>query len=137
MSYKQELLDIQSRFDTQFAAAKPGVPIAYENIEFTPPDNAYWVRLYILNGDANQISLGAAKSLHRFVGVIVVQVFGPANEGEAGVRDVADAVANIFRAVDFGSGITCRSPTYTRVGVQGAYFQGNVSAPFYRDELFN
>ncbi len=135
MGYSTERQDIESRFATAWAST---TPIAYQNVAFTPPATGSWVRLAILNGDAQQASLGSgqADTLYRQAGVISVSVFTNLNQGTNAARALADQAAAVFRGVDFGSGIKCRAPRIADVGVDGKFYQMDVSVPYYRDESF-
>lgn len=119
--------------------------IAWPNREFTPPTKASWIQVSIQSGDAAQIEFGSpGGATHRHPGIVTVQVFTPANWGDKTCLDLADQVAALFRRqrVSFededgkhGS-IVFRSPAVRTIGVDGAYFQTNVSIPFVRDYLY-
>lgn len=119
--------------------------IAWPNREFTPPSKASWIAVTLQSGDAAQIEFGSPGGVvHRHPGNLVVQVFTPANWGDKTALDLADQVAALFRRqrVSFedddgkhGS-IVFRSPAVRTIGVDGAFFQVNVSVPFVRDYLY-
>jgi Bacteriophage related domain of unknown function len=119
--------------------------IAWPNRDFTPPTKAAWLQVFIQAGDAAQIEFGSlGNATHRHPGIVVVQVFTPANWGDKTALELGDQVAALFRRQrsDFededgkhGS-IVFRSPAVRAIGVDGAYFQVNVSIPFVRDYLY-
>jgi len=119
--------------------------IAWPNKDFTPPSKASWLRVAIQSGDAAQIEFGSpGAATQRHPGIVLIQVFTPANWGDKTALDIGDQVAALFRRQrsDFtdlegkhGS-IVFRSPAVRSIGVDGAYFQVNVSIPFVRDYLY-
>jgi len=113
--------------------------IAWPNRDFTPPSKASWIAVTIQAGDSAQIELGADKVVHRHPGLVVIQVFSPANWGDKTALDLADQVAALFRRqrLSYTDGsILFRTPTVREIGVDGSLFQVNVSIPFVRDYLF-
>lgn len=133
MGYEQQRIDIESRFNSAWGVT---TPIAWQNVGFTPPTSGSWVRLSILNGDSNQISVGSTAGLYRNAGVISISVFTEANQGTKAGLTLADQAAAVFRGAFFGSGIKCRSPRITDLGLEGKYYRHEVSIPFMRDEQF-
>lgn len=134
MSFENERRDIEARFSTAWAAT---TPVAYGNVPLEPPQNSSWVRLTILDGDAQQVSIGTgvAGAIHRNAGLIIAQIFTALGAGERPARLLADQVANIFRSAQF-SDIICRSPRVEVIGDTGGYYQVNVAVPFQRDTVF-
>jgi Bacteriophage related domain of unknown function len=114
--------------------------IEWPNRQFTPPTKANWLRVVIQAGDAAQIEIGGTpRNVHRHPGLVLVQVFSPADWGDKTALDLADQVAALFRRVRVehtDGSIVFRTPTVRVIGVDGAYFQVNVSVPFVRDHLF-
>jgi hypothetical protein len=114
--------------------------IEWPNREFTPPTKAGWLRVVLQAGDAAQIEIGGTpKNIHRHPGLVLIQVFVPANWGDKTALDLADQVAALFRRVRVehtDGSIVFRTPTVRAIGPSGAYYQVNVSVPFVRDHLF-
>jgi hypothetical protein len=113
--------------------------IEWPNKAFTPPAKAAWLRVTLQSADAAQVELGADRVIHRHPGIVLVQVFVPANWGDKTALDLGEAVAALFRRqrVEFVDGsIVFRTPAVRSIGVDGAQFQVNVSIPFVRDWLF-
>ena len=113
--------------------------ISWPNRDFTPPTKAAWIAVTISSGEASQIELGSSKNTHRHPGLVIVQVFVPANWGDKTALDTADSVAALFRRqrLSYTDGsIVFRTPTVRVIGRDNAYFQVNVSVPFVRDYLF-
>lgn len=113
--------------------------IAWPNRDFTPPPKASWVSVTIRSAEAHQIEIGSPKVVQRHPGLVMIQVFSPANWGDKTALDLADQVAALFRRqrLSYTDGsILFRTPTVRAIGVDGAFFQVNVSIPFVRDYLF-
>ncbi len=133
MSFAATRQAIEERFrDFWLARTK----VHYENTAFEPTHGVAWVRLSIREGEGNQIEL-AANPLHKFAGLIIVQVFTPENTGTSDARLLADVAAECFRSVSFAAGasgqITCQTPSAQTIGVDDAgWFQINVVAPYTR-----
>lgn len=130
MSLDADNLAIEARFETQWALT---TPVAYMNVEFTPPRDAPWVRLTVLPGGEGQIELGNP-SLDRHVGLIDVSVFTPEGSGTKQARELAEQAAAIFRKANF-SGILCRNPDVTTVGIIDGWMQLAVRIPYQRDTI--
>lgn len=139
MSFEDERNAIESRFAANFTALAAN-RIKWENATFKEPNNGSWVALTILSGDAQQIDLGSPNALHRYVGIIQIDVFVPPDTGTAGARALADDIEPIFRNVQFSAGtsgtITTRAPSYRPIGLDGGWFHGVVSMAYYRDKSF-
>ena len=132
MTYEVERADIEGRFATLWGST---TPVAYSNVAFTPPADAEWVRLNILDNTTDEIGIGQPNAqLHRFQGLIVVGIFTPLNTGEKRARQLADQVFSMFKSADFGS-VTSWTPYVTVVGESDGYFQVNVTTNFKRDEI--
>jgi hypothetical protein len=113
--------------------------IAWPNRDFTPPSKASWLAVTIRAGEAFQVEIGSPKVVQRHPGLVVVQVFTPANWGDKTALDLADQVAALFRRqrLSYTDGsVLFRTPSIRVVGVEGANFQVNVTVPFVRDYLF-
>lgn len=124
---------IRTEFETEFGALSPTYDIAWENVRYRPVQGIPWVRLSIREGEAQIVSLdGGDGRRFRHPGVVIVQVFVPANDGDGLAREIADSVAAIFR----GKTIDCvrfRAPYVQVVGPEGAWFQLNVYCNFFYD----
>jgi len=137
-SFDDERKAIESRFATAWAAgAYAAVPVAYENAQFDPPENAPYVVVTIRPADGNQESLGSGTQLSRYLGVILISILVPSNTGQALARNMADAAATMFRRAQFSAGssgtITCRIPYMNVLGVQDGMFRIEVTADYQRD----
>ena len=134
MSWADERRAIESLFATGWGST---TPVQYDNAPFRQPTTA-WVRFTILDGEGQQISLGST-AVHRWHGLIKVNIFTPAAGGTATARGYADTVAEIFRRVrtSYGNSGTIEfgTPTLERVGGEDetAWHHMVVTTPFRRD----
>lgn len=126
MSWSTEREDIEGRLDTNWSTT----PIAFQNVDFDPPDNSEWVRLSILNGETVYNTLGGGLE---HLGVIMMQIFSPKNIGTATVRGYADTLAGIFENAEFND-VICRAASIDNIGVVNDWYQVNVNIPYYRYE---
>lgn len=109
------------------------VPVAHDNAPFTPPEGAY-ARMLIRGGAGAQASLGPAP-LHRYDGVVVVEVHTPAGTGTGESEALCEEVEARFRGQRSG-GTRFATPYTVPVGVvDGTWYKADVIAPFERDTI--
>lgn len=129
--FNDERAAIESRLATNWTTT----PIKFENVPFKETMSPY-VALVILVGEGLQVSLGTPV-VRRWPGVIILQVFVPADTGTKLAKTYADTLAAVFERVQFSSGnsgtITCRIPSIEAVGIKNGWHQTNVTVPFKRD----
>ena len=125
---------IRTLFNTGWASA---TPVAFENEEFTPPDEGSYASFVIRPDDASQYEIGSTKVTFRAPGLIFVMIFSPPDEGNAATLALADTAAAIFRrqSSTFTDGrILYRAPTIKPIGITDeGYFHVNVVIPYIRD----
>ncbi len=133
MSFAATAATIRQRFASEFALVRAAVPVAYANRQFTPPDNAEWVRLAIIEGDSTLAGLGGTgANRYRNTGVVAAQIFVPVAVGDGLAYEIADDIATIFRS-KLVSGVRFRTPATAPAGPDGAWYQRNVTVPFSAD----
>ena len=134
MSFADERLAIERQFANNYA----GTVVKYENVPFVQPNSA-WVSLHLLSGEGNQVSVGTARSLHRYVGVVQVDIYIPEDGGTAQSRTIADVVEAIFRGKQIAAGssgtITFRTPFYVSHGIENGWYRATVSTTYQRDKI--
>jgi hypothetical protein len=135
MSFADERAAIEGRFSSQYGNT---TPIQYENVKFTRPATS-WVRLQIVNGEGDRISLGDNPQIFRSEGVIVVTIFTQEDTGTKEARELADVVDGIFREAVFSSGnsglIRCRVPRIEPIGTREGWYQLQVLTEYIRDKF--
>lgn len=131
MSFEQARNYIATKMDAEYATTV----VAYDNHEFTPPnDGSSWVRLTVVEGESNIAGLGDSQRLFRNVGVIICQIFVQDGKGSKAALDIADILETIWGGASF-NGITCRASSVTRVGADNGWYQVNVSTPYFWDNI--
>ena len=135
---------LRKRFASQWGQR---TQVAWPNQDFTPPDNAHWVRLTIGGGEADWGSFGSPGSnLERYRSMLMIQVFGEAGTGEAGTLSYCDNILDAFRdwrstRDDFDTyrvRVYCIKPGYVQnLGIDDAkkYHAATVYIPFYADYI--
>lgn len=71
-----------------------GLPVAWPNIAFTPPDNAPYGRVYIL--PAQTVGQGLEGQLRTYQGILQLNIIAPAGSGVTLARGLAKSVADAF-----------------------------------------
>lgn len=132
MGYETEANEIRSHFDTEWADE---TPVDWPNTAFAKPDRDPWIRFRIRPADAGQADM-ASSPRFRHDGAVIVQVFVREHTGDGRAKELADKAAAIFRRTTIGSSVF-RTPRANDIGPDGrGWYQINVIAPYYRDEVF-
>ena len=130
--------DAAKAIETRLSAAWVTTKIRYVNAPFVETRTPY-VALFVLDGEGHQISLGAVV-LHRWVGVILMQVFVLQDTGTRLAKTYANTLGAVFDRAEFSSGasglIRCRVPSVQEIGITNGWYQLNVSVPFIRDKTY-
>lgn len=139
MGFADNTQVIRERFNTEWPLAQPNVPYTIDNqgqddSTFPGRDSA-WVRLTILDGEGEQVEMGMTRRWRR-PGVVEVQVFVPAGDGDGLSAELCDTVRDIFEGRTI-SGVIFRATSRRRVGRgrDSAWVQWNASTSFQADEL--
>ena len=127
MSFKTTQRDVETRFAAQWTET----PIAYENVDFTKPSNASWVRLTIIDGSGKPYGIMGSTGQAVDNGLISVQVFVPEGTGTQEAKRLADEILPIYQDTRF-SGIVTYIATVNTVGVGNGWHQTNVTIPYKR-----
>jgi hypothetical protein len=92
--------DIRATIESRIAAemAKlPTYPVSYENVPFTPPNNASWLQAFIRFGDNNYATiLSPSTGFNRQNGVVTVNVFTSIGAGTAANLTIAERIKDLF-----------------------------------------
>lgn len=83
----------ETRLATWAAARAPALPVAWENVGFTPPAGTY-LRAFLLRGDATSRDL-YGDNRHR-VGVFQVSIVCPAGNGAGAAESIAAELDALF-----------------------------------------
>lgn len=110
-------------------------PIEFSNILLQKSPNESWVRLTILNGESFMNGFtGGGVNQYRTPGLIVLNIFIPVGGGTSEGDKIADKAKDILRGAHF-DGITCFVPSLTEIGIDGDWYQLNLTTPFNIDEI--
>lgn len=125
---------IRTRFATEIATPL-GLVTRYDNDARETPTSGLWALVTILPGSSDVGEFGAVQR-YRTLGVCIASIFQPVGEGDGASLEVADAIVPAFRARSH-SGVHYRTPSVERLGRtgDGAWFQTNVTIPWYADEI--
>jgi hypothetical protein len=124
---------IEGRIATQMAIA-PAYPVSYQNVPFTPPNNAPWLQAFIRFGDnayATLLPTGSA-GFNRHNGVLTVNIFTPIGVGTAANFTIAERVKDLFDRVTV-SGIIfdpVSGPAQVTPAAPQPYYQTQLTATF-------
>lgn len=87
---------IEGRIATEFAAS-PVIPVAYQNVPFTPPNNSSFIQAFVGFGDQAYLTLLApATGMNRVNGALTVNIFTPRGVGPGANLTIAQRVINLF-----------------------------------------
>lgn len=109
--------------------------VRFENVQFTPPDNEYWVSLDIVYSNSSNSAIHATLDTRRN-GFIIVDVYGPPDEGSNNILALLEEVTEIYENKQF-SGINTYATRPRHIGInntQGSdalWYIYRVSIPFY------
>jgi hypothetical protein len=92
---------IEGRIATEFADF-PVLPVAYQNVPFSPPNNASWVQTNIIWGDSAYMTIlttsarGTGAGFDRRNGTLVFNIFTPRGQGPGAGLTIAQRCINLF-----------------------------------------
>lgn len=92
---------IENRIATEFAAA-PVLQVAYQNVPFSPPNNASWIQTSIIWGDSAYMTIlttstrGTGAGFDRRNGTLVFNIFTPRGAGPGAGLTIAQRCISLF-----------------------------------------
>jgi hypothetical protein len=92
---------IENRIATEFATAPP-LQVAYQNVPFTPPNNASWVQAFISWGDSAYLTIltesdsGTSDGFDRRNGALTFNIYSPRGEGPGAALTIAQRCIDLF-----------------------------------------
>jgi len=101
MSLNTIRADIEGRIATEFATA-PVLQVSYQNVPFTPPNNASWLQTSIVWGDSAYMTIlttsarGTGEGFDRRNGTLVFNIFSPRGEGPGAGLTIAQRCIDLF-----------------------------------------
>ena len=128
MSYAQERTDIESRLSTNWSTT----PIKWDGVAFTPTPGTPWIRCSILPGDVEALEFGR-DTTKEHMGIIDIGIFVQKETGTVLARTYADTLSALLDMGAFGT-IDCDEASVQNLGVDGDWYQLNITIPFSRRE---
>ena len=92
---------IENRIKTEFAES-PALSVAYQNVPFTPPNNASWIQTSISWGDSSYLTIlttssrGTGGGFDRRNGTLVFDIFSPRGNGPGAGLTIAQRCIDLF-----------------------------------------
>jgi len=93
--------NIESRIATEFATA-PVLQVAYQNVPFSPPNNASWIQTFISWGDSAYLTIltssarGTGDGFDRRNGALTFNIYSPRGEGPGAGLIIAQRCIDLF-----------------------------------------
>lgn len=131
-TYNDVRAAIEGRIATQMALS-PAYPVSYQNVPFTPPNNAPWVQVSIRFGDNNYATLlGPSTGFNRQTGTLVLNVFTPQGQGAAANYTIAERLKDLFDRIKLSSIIfdAASGPAQVTPASPEPYFQTQITITF-------
>lgn len=119
MSNKIIRAALESRLNTWAAARVPALPVAFEDVPFTPSGGTY-LQAFLLPGTTDSPDLEGA--MRSYVGLFQVNIVTKAGIGRGTAEGIADELAALFPnnllLVQSGVSVYVRSPCSYPVAIQ-------------------
>jgi hypothetical protein len=87
---------LESKLATWAASRSPPIPVAWQNVAFTPPAQARYLRAFLL--PAATISRDLQGAHRGYIGIFQINVIVPIGTGPGAAEAIADALALEFPA---------------------------------------
>lgn len=129
MSFK----DIQAALDTKLSGLPGGLPVAWENVKYSPVIGTPWIRPTLINADSQTICMGEGNQNNP--GVYRIDAFYPVGNGSG---QVLDKLSQIYTHFKSDPTLTAGSITVLirnvsilqRIVEETAWFMGSVNINF-------
>lgn len=120
---------------TMLFADVEGDPESTQQTSKTEPQS--YARATIQHQDRFQTAIGNSNGQNRYEaqGVVIVQIFTPLGEGLSNADAYAILIQNALDGVRTSGGARFKNVTAREVGPDGPWYQTNVTAEFYYDEV--
>jgi len=128
---------IETRIATEFAAA-PALQVAYQNVPFTPPNNASWIQSQIIWGDSAYLTIlttssrGTGAGFDRRNGVLLFNIFTPRGQGPGAGFTIAQRCIDLFSRLQLENIIfdPANGPRTSEPAAPEGFYQAQVSISF-------
>lgn len=133
MTYAAQHAAIRTRFSTLWATL---TPVAWPNMDFTPPDNGSWARFTIKDAMAWNASCGdPGNNLQRHVGSVIIELYVLSGTGDGPALALIDTAISIFNGYEIPGLVFREVPFCRQIGIDNRWYHTNVIAPFERDSF--
>jgi hypothetical protein len=117
-------------------------PVSWPNADFSPPANARWASLRLMEYGSERINIGRPKK-QRHYGSVQIDLYSPKNTGTKEAREITDAIEAIYdelilRTAD-GEPVEFQTPAShdlsgsgSEDGTADSWYRRVVDSPFYR-----
>lgn len=137
MSLNSIRANIENRIKTEFAGS-PALQVAYQNVPFTPPNNASWIQSSILWGDSAYLTLftgssrGTGDGFDRRNGTLVFNIFTPKGNGPGAGLTIAQRCLDSFSRLKLQNIIfdAANGPRTVESPTPEGFFQTQVTITF-------
>ena len=123
---------IEARIATEMAES-PSYQVSYENVPFTPPNNAVWIKVLVRFGASNYATLiGPTAGSNRQSGILFVSIFSPVGTGAGANFTVAERLRDLFDRKTVNKVIfkAADGPEVVESASPEAFFQTDLSITF-------
>jgi hypothetical protein len=131
-TYNDVRAAIEGRIAAELAKS-PAYPVSYQNVPFTPPNNAPWLQASMRFGDnAYATLLAPTTGFNRQNGVLTVDVFTPKGAGTAANFTIAERVKDLFDRQTVAGIIfdAASGPAQVTPPAPAAYYQTQLTITF-------
>lgn len=127
--------EIHTLFETVWTPT--GIPLHYWDVSSdTPGDsNAAWAAIRAQWTLGRQRGLAVGVRRYEREGIVTVQIFTPFGAGMQQSDDLSKIAYDAFEGVDTPNGVWFRSVRVNSIGQMGEWYQVNVIADFFYDEV--
>lgn len=134
-TYNDVRAAIEGRIATEMAL-NPAYPVSYQNVPYTPPNNAPWLQVFIRFGDsayATLLPLGVTtKGFNQHNGTLTINIYTPAGLGTGANFTIAERIKDLFDRAQFSSIIfdAAVGPAQITPAQPEPYYQTQLTATF-------
>lgn len=89
--------ELTSLFNTGWVALANSIPVAWPNKPFTPPTTGAWIEFQCNPGSEDRHTIGGHTNWYKQLGVCVVGIRVPVNEGATQARTLISQIKSIMR----------------------------------------
>jgi len=131
-TYNDVRAAIEGRIAAEMAKS-PAYPVSYQNVSFTPPNNAPWLQVFIRFGDnAYATLLSPTTGMNRQNGVLTINVYTPVGAGTGANFTIAERIKDLFDRQTVSQIIfdAASGPAQVTPAAPEAYYQTQLTVTF-------